>query len=303
MKRIAIQGIEGSYHEIAARDYAALHYADEEIEVLPRRSFRDVLDTVLKQPEMQGMLAIENTIAGSLLPNHALIREAVRGGLTVLGEYRLRISHCLAALPGTRHDDIEEIASHPMALAQCEKFLETYPFLRVVEKDDTASSAQWIALNRLENHAAICSRRAAEIYGLDILAHGIETDKHNFTRFLLIGPPEPVSAPTLNKASLVFSLSHEVGSLSKVLAILSFYEMNLTKIQSLPMVGAEWEYRFYIDLSFDDIVRYENAVAAVRPLVTELDVLGVYAESSATTARSSRDCEHSSQLAGLQLAK
>ena len=277
MKKIAIQGIEGSYHEIAARNY----YEGEEVAVLPRRTFRDVVETVMREPEIQGMLAIENTIAGSLLPNHSLVREAVRENeVGVLGEYRLRISHCLAALPGTRHDDIEEIASHPMALMQCEKFLETYPYLRVVEKDDTASSAQWIADNRLENHAAICSRRAAEIYGLDILAEGIETDKHNYTRFLLIGSRSGHSGTKGNKASLVFSLPHKVGSLSQVLAVFSFYEMNLTKIQSLPMLGAEWQYRFYIDLTFGDYDRYKKSLDAVTPLVAELDVLGEYAESA-----------------------
>lgn len=278
MKSVAIQGIAGSYHEIAARNY----YENEEIELIGCKTFRDVISTVRQHDGATGLLAIENTIAGSLLQNHELVR---RSGLSVLGEYKLRIFHCLAALPGTALADVEEVDSHPMALMQCERFLDSMPSVRIVEKEDTASSARWIAENRLRGHAAICSRQAAETYGLEILAAEIETDKHNFTRFLVVGDPlgakkhvpeTEISENTVDKASVVFSLPHSVGSLSQVLAILSFYGMNLSKLQSFPMIGAEWEYLFYIDFTFRDYDRYKKALDAVIPLTGDLKILGEY---------------------------
>lgn len=277
-KRVAIQGIEGSYHAIAARRY----YRNEPIEILGCRTFQEVASRVRDDETLEGVIAIENTIAGSLLRNHELIRCA---RLDVLGEHKLRISHCLAALPGTALSRVEEIGSHPMALMQCEQFLETLPSVRIVEEEDTATSARKIARGRLENHAAICSCEAARVHGLEILARGIETDKHNFTRFLFVrtrGPNGRESGPAVperNKASLVFSLPHSVGSLARVLAILSFYEMNLTKLQSFPKIGNEWQYLFYVDLTFPDYSRYKKAIDAVLPLVGRLDILGEYAES------------------------
>ncbi|MDR0870720.1 MAG: prephenate dehydratase [Planctomycetaceae bacterium] len=280
MNNIAIQGIEGSYHAIAARKLCG----GDDAGIVCCRSFQDVAAAVNDNPETLGLMAIENTIAGSLLKNYELIR---KNQFIVCGEYKLRISHCLAALPGTEIIDLKEIDSHPMAFLQCERFLEQLfasqpDAVRIVEKDDTASSARWISENRLKGHAAICSQDAAKIYGLNVLQSAIETDKHNFTRFVLLHHRE-TSAPEglglnggRNKASLVFSLPHSVGSLSQVLAILSFYEMNLTKIESFPVVGAEWEYFFYVDLTFKNYARYEKAVAAARPLTDELTVLGEY---------------------------
>ena len=274
-KKVAIQGIAGCYHDIAARNY----YEGEEIEIIPCNTFPDVISTIKKDPSIVGLMAIENTIAGSLLQNHELIRES---GLRVTGEYKLRISHSLVALPGTSIHDITEVNSHPIALMQCTEFLNTLPNAKVVEKEDTAMSARWIAENHIEGHAAICGKLAAEIYGMEVLAEGIETNKRNFTRFLSIADrwvaDEIMRDVDKNKSSLVFAVPHASGSLSKVLAVLSFYDMNLTKIQSLPIIGREWEYLFYVDLTFTDYARYQKALDAIQPLTKDLKILGEYAE-------------------------
>ena len=274
-KKVAIQGIAGCYHDIAARNY----YEGEEIEIIPCNTFPDVISTIKKDPSIVGLMAIENTIAGSLLQNHELIRES---GLRVTGEYKLRISHSLVALPGTSIHDITEVNSHPIALMQCTEFLNTLPNAKVVEKEDTAMSARWIAENHMEGHAAICGKLAAEIYGMEVLAEGIETNKRNFTRFLSIADrwvaDEIMRDVDKNKSSLVFAVPHTSGSLSKVLAVLSFYDMNLTKIQSLPIIGREWEYLFYVDLTFTDFARYQKALDAIQPLTKDLKILGEYAE-------------------------
>lgn len=287
-KQIVIQGIEGSYHEIAARQYFRSGERDVagEIDIVCCETFRDVVATVQRHPEMLGLIAIENTIAGSLQQNHEFVRES---GLKIIGEQKLRISHCLAALPGVKTEDLEEIDSHPMALLQSSDFLETLvetrlnslPDLRIVEKSDTASSARRIAENHLRKHAAICSRQAAERYGLALLAEGIESNKQNYTRFLLLAQKDTdtvceTTKSNCDKVSLVFSLSHTVGSLSEVLVILSFYDMNLSKIQSFPLVGKAWQYLFYVDFVFDDRDRCQKALEAVRPLTNDLHVLGEY---------------------------
>ena len=167
-KKVAIQGIAGSYHDIAARNY----FEGEEIEIIGCNTFRDVISTIKKDPSILGMMAIENTIAGSLLQNHELIRES---GLQVIGEYKLRISHSLVALPGTNIHDVKEVNSHPIALMQCTDFLDTLPNAKVVEKEDTAMSARWISENQLKGHAAICGKLAAQIYNMEVLA-----EPHNY---------------------------------------------------------------------------------------------------------------------------
>ena len=274
-KKVAIQGIAGCYHDIAARNY----YEGEEIEIIPCNTFPDVISAIKKDPSVVGLMAIENTIAGSLLQNHELIRES---GLKVTGEYKLRISHSLVALPGTSIHEVTEVNSHPIALMQCTEFLNTLPKAKVVEKEDTAMSARWIAENHIEGHAAICGKLAAQIYGMEVLAEGIETNKRNFTRFLSIADrwvaDEIMRDVDKNKSSLVFAVPHTSGSLSKVLAVLSFYDMNLTKIQSLPIIGREWEYLFYVDLTFTDYARYQKALDAIQPLTKDLKILGEYAE-------------------------
>lgn len=273
MKRIAIQGIEGSYHDIAAHQF----FHDEEIELLCCSTFEQVFDALRQDPTVIGMAAIENTIAGSLLHNYELLREAP---VTIVGEHKLRISHSIMCLPEDTWDDITEVNSHPVALMQCRDFLSRHPQLKVVETEDTAGAAADISRQQQRGHAAICSKFAAPIYGMKILEEGIETNKHNFTRFLIFANPSRANLLrnilTTDKASIVFSLPHEEGSLSQVLSVLSFYKLNLTKIQSLPIIGREWEYLFYVDVQFTDYTRYSQGIDAIRPLTSELKILGEY---------------------------
>ena len=276
IKKVAIQGIAGCFHDAAARQY----FDGEEVETIPCESFPELFDAMSTDASMLGIVAIENTIAGSLLANHELLRQSNH---VIIGEHSVRISHVLCALPGETIDDINEVNSHPMALMQCDQFLRRYPKMRMVEKFDTAGSAEEIARQQLHGHAAVCGEFAANLYGLNILEKGIETNKRNFTRFLIVADPLLASEMKqnereLNKSSIVFTLPHSQGALSKVLTILSFYDLNLTKIQSLPIVGREWEYRFYVDLTFTSYFRYRQALQAVEPLTNEFRILGEYVE-------------------------
>jgi len=279
MIKVAIQGIAGSFHDIAAQCY----FGKDEVEVVPCSTFKELFACLKENGSMVGIIAIENTIAGSLLPNYNLLRES---RLTIIGEHKLRIKHNLVALPRQKIEDIKEVHSHYMALLQCEDFLEENPQIKHVEAEDTAAEGLRIAQEQATGRAAITSRYAAELFGLEILAKGIETNKHNFTRFLVIGNElmrdKLVGDKERNKASLVFSLPHEEGSLSKVLTILSFYNINLTKIQSLPVMGQEWEYLFYIDVKFNDFVRYRQSLDAILPLTKNMRILGEYAEGDQT---------------------
>ena len=275
-KRVTIQGVAGCYHDAAARMY----FHDEPVETIACDSFEEMFATLEDDASLLGVMAIENTIAGSLLPNHELLRKS---NMQIIGEIKMRISHTLAALPGQTLDSLTEANSHPMALRQCEQFLHRHPNLKMIEKFDTAGSAKEIAENHLTGHAAICSEYAAGLYGLEIMAREIETNKRNFTRFLMLADPlianelSPAES-AINKASIVFTLPHTRGALSKVLAILSFYDINLSKIQSMPIIGREWEYRFYLDLTFDSLTRYHQSIDAVRPLLNDLRILGEYTE-------------------------
>lgn len=275
MKQVAIQGIQGAYHEIAARNY----FGEEELDIVPCLTFKDIFTKAKKNPALIGVMAIENTIAGGLLQNHDLLK---MNELKIAGEYKLRISHSLVALPGQETANLNEIMSHPMALMQCTDFLDTLPGVKLVEHEDTALAAKEISEKQLAGRAAICSELAADMYRLNILASGIETNKRNFTRFLILASENMVSDvmknKNVNKSSLVFVLPHKEGSLSQVLSVLSFYGVNLTRIQSLPIIGREWEYQFYIDLTFSDYNRYKQSLEAILPLVAKLKILGEYAE-------------------------
>lgn len=285
-RKVAIQGIRGCNHHIAAMKF----FADDAIETVDCDTFKQLAAVVVKDPKVLALMAIENTIAGSILQNYQIVRE---NNLVVVGEHKLRISHSLVAMPGVDIHSIKEINSHPMALMQCGDFLDTLPNVKIVEKEDTAGSAKWIKENNLTTHAAICPAGAATIYGMDILAEGIETNKRNFTRFLVLANKavakqvlEDLSGNrtgeeyVINKSSLVFTLPHTSGSLSKVLSVLSFYDMNLSMIQSLPIIGKEWEYQFYINLLFSDYHRYRQAIEAIRPLTKEFGILGEYAQAA-----------------------
>lgn len=276
MKKVAIQGIAGSFHDIAAKEF----FKGEEVEIIACETFKQVFETMRSDSSLFALVAIENTIAGSLLANHHLLKES---GLKIIGEQKLRICHNLAALPGQSLADIKEAYSHPIALMQCGDFLQTNKHIKAIESDDTASSAKRVAEEGVKGHAAICGELAAEIYGLEIIAKGIETNKRNFTRFLAItdswNADDIVRNQNVNKASLVFTLPHEEGSLANVLSILSYYDMNLTKIQSLPIVGREWEYQFYTDLKFENYLKYKQALDAISPLTKDLQILGEYCEN------------------------
>ena len=276
MKKVAIQGFEGSYHDIATR----LFFKNEETELICCETFGEVFDALAADSETIALVAIENTIAGSLLHNYELLRNS---GMAIVGEQKLRIAHCICCLPDEDWADLHEVHSHPVALAQCEAFLQRHPELKAVQAEDTALSAKEIKEKHLKGHAAICSTHAAKLYGMRILQENIETNTHNFTRFLVVADrwrSDELKAETVgrqsNKASIVFSLPHEEGSLSAILSIFTFYRINLTKIQSLPIIGREWEYMFYVDVTFNDHTRFHQSIDAVRPLTKELTMLGEY---------------------------
>ena len=276
MKRVAIQGFEGSYHDIATR----LFFMDEETELICCETFAEVFDALAADNDVVALVAIENTIAGSLLHNYELLRGS---GMAIVGEQKLRIAHCICCLPDEDWADLCEVHSHPVALAQCETFLQSHPELKAVQAEDTALSAKEIKEKQLRGHAAICSTHAAKLYGMRILQENIETNKHNFTRFLVVADrwrTDELKAETIsrqaNKANIVFSLPHEEGSLSAILSVFTFYRINLTKIQSLPIIGREWEYMFYVDVTFNDYTRFQQSINAVRPLTKELTILGEY---------------------------
>ena len=277
--RVAIQGIAGCFHDVAAREY----FEGRDIEPVPCTTFEEMFETLDYDASLIGIVAIENTIAGSLLYNHELLR---RSTVTIVGEVKRRISHVLCALDGQEMADLDSAMSHPMALRQCEAFLRQHPNLNKVEHFDTAGSAREIAEKKLRGKAAVCSELAANLYGLNILERGIETNKRNFTRFVVVADPlvaselRPAEAD-INKSSIVFTLPHTQGALSKVLTIFSFYDMNLSKIQSVPIIGREWEYRFYVNLTFDSFARYRQAIDAVRPLINDLKILGEYVSCDA----------------------
>lgn len=274
--RVAIQGVVGCFHDAAAHDF--FKPLGRRVDVVECKSFPALFDAMRDDASLLGIVAIENTIAGALLSNHELLRSS---GLRIVGEYKMRISHVLCALPGSSLEDIREVNSHPMALMQCEQFLRRHPGMKLVEKFDTAGAAAQIAAEKLSGHAAVCGKYAARLYGLDILAEGIETNKRNFTRFLVVADPlltDEFSGSTMNsdKASIMFTLPHSQGALAKVLSILSYYDLNLDKIQSTPIIGREWEYRFYVDLTYSNPLRWQQAVSAVAPLLNELKILGEY---------------------------
>ena len=274
-KRIAIQGEIGSFHDIAVHQY----FEGEDIELVCCKTFEELFESIRHDSSTTGMLAIENTIAGSLLHNYDLLRQS---GTTIVGEHKLHIEHSICCLPDDDWSTLSEVHSHPVALMQCRDFLSTHASLKAVETDDTAGAAEQIARSGSRGWAAICHSSAARYYGLKVLEDHIEDNKHNFTRFLVVCHPSKASmfrnADHANKASLVFSLPHSEGSLSKVLTILSFYDINLTKIQSLPIIGREWEYLFYVDVTYNSNTRFRQSVDAIIPLTSELKIIGEYDE-------------------------
>jgi prephenate dehydratase len=271
-RKIAIQGVKGCFHEQAARlFYEGLGCSSPEI--VECAEFDDLYKSLSSGQAQAAVMAIENTVSGGLLPNFELLRKYDR---KIKGEVFLRIQQNLMALPGQKIDDIKEVRTHYMAINQTREFFKDYPWIRLVESEDTAKSAADVAQNNLLGVGAVASELAADLYNLEVLAHSIETYKQNFTRFLILDDGLQVDKAQVNKASWCFTLNHKPGSLAHVLTILSFYDMNLTRIQSLPIPGQEWQYFFYVDIKFEDYLRYEQALSAVRPLMEDLNILGEY---------------------------
>lgn len=272
MKKIAIQGVKGCFHEQAARLFYEEHghIVPDIVECL---TFDDLYRSMEGGEADAAIMAIENTVSGGLLPNFELLRKYDR---KIKGEVFLRIQQNLMAMPGQTIQDLKEVRTHYMAINQTREFFKDYPWIRLVESEDTAKSAADVAAEGIMGVGAVASVLAADLYGLEILAESIETYKQNFTRFLILDDELEVDRKKINKASMCFTLPHTPGSLAHVLTIMSFYGMNMTRIQSLPIPGQEWQYFFYVDIKFDNYVRYEQALAAVRPLMEDMNILGEY---------------------------
>jgi prephenate dehydratase len=269
--KVAIQGGAGAFHEIAASHY----FENEKIEIIPGNTFKELFQNLESRHADYGIMAIENMVAGSIIPNYKLLRES---NMKIIGEIYLRIVQNLVALPGQTITEIKEVYSHPMAILQCQKFFEKYPHLISIDSADTALSAKEISEKKLKGVAAISSEYAAKMYGLEILLSSIEDNKNNYTRFLILKDKNGTEAvnENSNKASLSFALAHKIGSLSKVLSIFSFFNINLTKIQSLPIIGHQWEYQFYVDVEYDDYKIYKQALESAKPFTSSFEILGEY---------------------------
>jgi prephenate dehydratase len=270
--RIAIQGVHGAFHEIAAHRF----HPDHTIEIIPANTFDEVVRFTEDGFTEGGMMAIENTIAGSLLRNYNLLNNS---NLEIEGEVFLRIKQNLMAMPGVGIADLREVHSHPIALQQCEEFFENYPHIRLVEAHDTALVAQEIRAKKLKKIGAVGSLLAAEIYDLNVLADSIETYKKNYTRFwkLRIKQPDIVEiAQDFDKISMVFSTQHAVGSLHKALEILAKNNCNMTKIQSAPIMDKPWEYLFFVDFTFSNSTDYKAVLGQLDAVTVALKVLGTY---------------------------
>jgi prephenate dehydratase len=266
--KIAIQGETGSFHEAAAMKY----FSFDEFDIVPCSTFDQTLRCVVEGEADFAVMAIENARSGSILYNYTLIRES---GMKILGEQNLRIKQNLMALKGQTLDEIREIRSHPIALAQCMAFLNEHPGITLIESEDTAASARQVSEHQLKGVAAIAPIHAAEIYGLEILAEGIETYKQNYTRFLVVGNEEKGNTKG-NKVSICFSTGHRPGSLAAVLVILANLNINLSKIQSVPRLNGEWEYMFYLDLELDKDTKSDVIKRILEHHTRNLEILGVY---------------------------
>lgn len=272
MRKVIIQGIKGSFHDIATRSY----FKGEDITLVPANSFTELFEKFSNDLSIDSaVMAIENTIAGSIMYNYSLLKDSQ---FHITGEILLRIKQNLLALPGTKIEDLTEVHSHPMALAQCREFLNKQNDLKLIEREDTALCAEEISLQKKQGYAAIASELAAKEFGLEVIGPSIETNKRNFTRFLILSRKEQAlkaKENTVEKASICFSLKHKTGSLSDILLELSARSCNLTKIQSVPMIGKEWQYYFFADFIMEDN-SYQEIVKVLKEKVESLQILGHY---------------------------
>ncbi|MFK5972651.1 MAG: prephenate dehydratase [Flavobacteriaceae bacterium] len=267
--KIAIQGIKGSNHHQVAREYFG-----DDIELAECRSFDSIVDMLLDKSVDKGIMAIENSIAGSIIPNYALV---YHNNLHIIGEHYLNIHHNLMVLKGESIEDIEEVRSHPMALLQCKKFFKDYPSIKLVEDVDTAETAKCIQEQQLKHIAAIAPKVAADLYDLDIVVPEIQTIKNNATRFIIVKTKnKELSKEEINKASVRFITDHKRGSLAAMLNVMSDCNLNLTKIQSLPIIETPWKYAFFVDVTFDVFSDFSKAKSLLNIMSEDFKVLGEY---------------------------
>ena len=267
--RVSIQGYEGSFHQVAAKQFFG-----DDVQVIPCATFRDVIKIASGKKESEGgVMAIENSIAGSILPNYNLLQKST---LTIVGEVYLPIKQQLLVNPGVKLEDIREVHSHPMALQQCLEYLDKYNW-KLVETEDTALSAKHIHQHHSKHIAAIASELAAELFELQIIAPDIHTLRNNYTRFLVLQPndaAQPVEGA--DKASVNFHTDHSRGSLARVLTRIADGGINLSKLQSFPIPGSDWQYSFHADMEFETTDQFRQVIDAIRPITAELKIYGVY---------------------------
>ncbi|MEO2099400.1 MAG: prephenate dehydratase [Flavobacteriaceae bacterium] len=268
---VAIQGKPGSFHHLVAQ-----RYFKEKLSLVPCDTFDDTVKAILNEKAELAVMAIENSIAGSIIPNYALIDQ---NDLQIVGEYGLSIHHNFMGLVGQKIEDIKEVYSHPMALLQCKAFFQQYPHIRLVEAEDTAEEALRISREQIKEIGAIASEEAAQMYGLNILASSIQTIKNNVTRFVIVQKKgKLIPEEQINKAALKFILDHQRGSLAAVLNVMSDCQLNLTKIQSLPVIEKPGKYAFFVDVTFDDFTHYEKARKLIAIMASKFKILGEYAQ-------------------------
>ncbi len=268
-KKIAIQGFEGCFHQIAAQNYFS-----EEVAIDPCVSFSEVVRKVASGITEAGVMAIENSTAGSILPNYDLLQ---RSDLYVVGEIYLHIRQHLMTMPGVSHDEVTEVHSHPMALLQCREYLEGHPGWRIIETEDTALSAKQLRQYKTRHIAAIASSLAAELYDLKILEKDVHTEKKNYTRFLVLSRDEKQKdAQQDHKSSIYFQVENQSGCLAKVLTCIGDQKINLSKLQSFPIPGSNWHYYFHADLEFSAMEQFDEVIECITPLTKKLRILGTY---------------------------
>ncbi len=266
--KVAIQGIRASFHE-----EAALKYFGEDIQTIECNSFKQTFESLQNKEADYVVMAIENSIAGSILPNYSLL---LSYGFPVVGEIYLPIQLHLMALPGVKFEDVKNVISHPIAIRQCVDFIDEYPHLKIVESSDTAACAKRIRDEQLTDTVAIANTLAARLYGLDVLERRIESNKKNFTRFLILTHYDNVEKIQANKASLCFQISNKVGALAKVLNIFAEEAVNMSKIQSMPILGKRNEYNFYVDIEWDELKQYDSAIRQILKYTHNFNILGEY---------------------------
>lgn len=269
-KTIAIQGYQGCFHQEAAAKF----FQASGLNVLECDTFNKLGEAIAQEEVPLGIMAIENSIAGSILQNYRILRE---NDFTIIGEVFLRIVHNLMVLPGQNISDLTEVHSHPMAINQCLEFFKDYPHIKLVESHDTALSAKVVREQNIKGQGAIASRTAAELYGLEILNSSIETSKINYTRFFIIQKDNITDNSTdFNKASIYLRVLDQPGCLLKVLKIIEDQETNISKLQSYPVLGKVSEYFFHLDLEFAHIDKYRYIMDGLEQVTLELKELGTY---------------------------